>query len=109
VTGDAPDLQGLLAQAAAMQQRLAEAQQQIADARLTGTSGGGLVTAVCSGSLEVGAVTIDPAVLADADAETLADLVLAAVRDAQRQAHELQLQLMTPFQQAAGGLGLPGI
>ena len=109
MTGDAPDLQGLLAQAAAMQQRLAAAQQQVADARLTGTAGGGLVTAICSGTLEVGAIQIDPAALADADAETVADLVLAAVRDAQRQAHELQVELMTPFQQAAGGLGLPGM
>jgi hypothetical protein len=39
------------------------------------------------------------------DVETLADLVVAAVRDANHQVSELASQKMGPL---AGGLGLPG-
>ena len=106
--GPPPSMQQLLQQAQRMQAQLAAAQAEIAAARLTGSAGGGLVTATVGGSLELGGLTIDPSVVDPADTETLVDLVLAAVRDAQRQAHELQQQKLAPFQQAAGP-GVPGI
>ncbi len=109
--GGEPDLSALLAQAQQIQQQLAQAQQAIADARLTGTAGGGLVSATVTGSLELVSLTVSPEVVDPDDVETLVDLVLAAVRDAQRQAHELQATTMAPFSAAGdalGGLGLPG-
>jgi nucleoid-associated protein EbfC len=109
--GGEPDLGALLAQAQQIQQQLAQAQQTIADARLTGTSGGGLVSATVTGSLELVSLTLAPEVVDPDDVETLVDLVLAAVRDAQRQAHELQAATMAPFDAAGnalGNLGLPG-
>jgi DNA-binding YbaB/EbfC family protein len=90
-----PDIQSLLAQAASMQQQLVQTQQQLSDARVDGTSGGGAVTATVSGTGELVALVIDPSVCDPADAETLADLVIAAVRDASTNAAELAAEQMS--------------
>jgi nucleoid-associated protein EbfC len=78
----APDLQSLLEQAAQMQQRLESAQQELEDARVEGSAGGGLVQATVTGTGELVALRIDPQACDPNDTETLADLVLAAVRNA---------------------------
>jgi DNA-binding YbaB/EbfC family protein len=113
------DMQQLLAVAAEVQSQLVTAQQELADARVQGTAGGGLVTAVVSGTgelvdLTISADAIDPAD-PDDSAQTIADLVLAAFRDAQRAAEELRQQKLGPFAAGLGGLGgggpggLPGL
>ncbi len=76
------------------------------------------MTAVVNGQgelvdLSIDAAAIDPA-SPEESAQTVADLVLAAVRDANRAAGELQQQLMGPFAAGFGGApggdpGLPGI
>jgi nucleoid-associated protein EbfC len=111
--GGQPNMQDLLAQAQAMQQQLADAQRELAETELTGSAGGGLVTATVTGTGELVGVTIAPAAADPEDTETLADLVLAAVRDANRMANELQQQAMGPLAAGLGGLGggggaLPG-
>ena len=109
-----PNLQQILQQAQQMQQHLVEAQQELAEAKITGTSGGGLVTAVVSGDGELKELTIDPQVVDPQDTETLADLVVAAVRDATTKARELATKKMGPLagglggDLGLGGLGLPG-
>lgn len=106
--GGQPDLGALLQQAQALQEQLALARERIGAARLTGSSGGGLVRATVTGSLELVELTLDPTVVDPEDVETLVDLVLAAVRDAQRQAHELQESALGPLAQP-GVPGLPGL
>ena len=106
--GGQPDMQRLLKQAQQMQQQLAAAQEQLAAAQLQGTAGGGLVTATCNGAGELLGLVIDPQAIDPEDPETLADLVVAAVRDARRQADELTQQTMGPLAGGLGGLGLPG-
>jgi hypothetical protein len=106
------DLSQLLQQAQQMQQRLLDAQEELARAEVTGSAGGGLVRATVTGSGEVVGLQIDPAAIDPDDAEGLADLVLAAIRDANRAASELQKQTMGPLAEGlggAGGLGLPGM
>jgi DNA-binding protein YbaB len=91
---------------AAAQQALS-AQQELANSEVTGTAGGGAVRAVVSGVGQLLDVTIDPSVIDPADpaetAATIADLVLAAVRDAWDSAVDLQQR-----QLGALGGGLPG-
>lgn len=89
------------------------AQRELAATRVRGTSGGGLVSVTANGQGELVELVIDPKVIEAGDpaetAETIADLVLAAVRDANRAAAELQQQKMGPFAEGlGGGLGLPG-
>ncbi|MBB4969012.1 hypothetical protein F4559_006371 [Saccharothrix violaceirubra] len=97
-----PNMQQILQQAQQMQQQLMLAQQELQDAEVTGTAGGGLVTAVVSGGGELKSLNIDPKAVDPDDVETLSDLVVAAVRDANRAAQELAAQKMGPL---AGGMG----
>ncbi|WP_184080755.1 YbaB/EbfC family nucleoid-associated protein [Nocardiopsis mwathae] len=106
------DMQALLQQAQQMQQQLMEAQQQLDEAKVEGTSGGGLVTVTVSGRGSVEDIRIDPKAV-DADdaeetAQTIADLVLAAIRDAEASVEELQQEKMGPLAEGLGGGGLPG-
>jgi DNA-binding YbaB/EbfC family protein len=102
-------MQQLLMQAQKMQQALADAQEQLANAEVTGSAGGGLVTATMTGSGDITALTIAPAAVDPEDVETLQDLVVAAIRDAQRAVNELAATTMGPVTGGlGGGLGLPG-
>ena len=108
-------MQQLLAAAAEMQNQLMNAQQELADATVEGTAGGGLVKVVVSGQGELMDLTIDPKVI-DVDdlaesVQSIADLVLAAIRDASREAGELQQEAMGPLAAGlgGGGGGLPGL
>jgi len=102
-------MQQLMKQAQKMQQQLAAAQAELADSEVTGTAGGGLVSATMTGSGELTALTISPEAIDPDDIETLQDLVVAAVRDASRAANELAASTMGPVTGGLGGLGLPGL
>ena len=80
------------------------AQQALADAEVTGTSGGGLVKVTLTGKGEMKAVAIDPSLLAPADKEMVEDLILAAYADAKGKADRLSAEKM---QSLAAGLPLP--
>ena len=111
------DLPKLLAKAGEMRGRMGEVQERLKDElgrlRSTADSGGGMVTAVCNGRLELVSVKIDPTRLNPAtakpeDLELLEDLIVAAVAAAQdkagREATEVTQREMA---KAAEGLGLP--
>ena len=107
--GGQPDMQALLQQAQQMQQQLAQAQEQLAAATVQGTAGGGLVTATVSGAGELKALVIDPKAVDPEDTETLADLILAAVRDANAAAQRLAAERLGPLAQGLSGSGIPGL
>lgn len=115
--GGQPNMQEIMKQAQEMQQQLMSAQEELANTEVSGSAGGGLVTATVSGSGELQSMSIDPKAVDPADTETLADMVVAAVRDANRAAQELQAEKMGPVTGALGGqggpdlggLGLPGM
>jgi len=100
--GGMPDLQSLLHQASAMQERLMAAQHDLEDARIEGTSAGGVVHATVTGTGELLALRIDSSVCDPDDTETLADLVVAAVRNAVDNAHRQAAETMGDL---SGGLG----
>jgi DNA-binding protein YbaB len=95
-----------------MQDQLMNAQQELADAVVEGSAGGGLVKAKVNGQGDLVDLTISAALVEDGDAEdtaqTIADLVLAAVRDANRAAADLQAEKMGPLASGIGALGSPG-
>ncbi|HKI41920.1 MAG: YbaB/EbfC family nucleoid-associated protein [Mycobacterium sp.] len=98
------DMSALLAQAQQMQQRLLEAQQQLANAEVHGRAGGGLVEVVVKGSGEVVAVKIDPKVVDPGDVETLQDLIVGAMSDASKQVTKMAQERLGAL---AGGIGGP--
>jgi len=107
------DMQQLLAAAQQMQSQLVSAQQELADAEVEGSAGGGLVTAVVNGQGELVDVTIAAEAIDPEDpvetAQTVADLVLAAVRDAYNAVGDLQQEKMGPFAAGIGGAGEAGL
>lgn len=106
--GGQPNLQQMMKQAQKMQQQIAAAQAELAEAELTGTAGGGLVTVTISGVGEIKAIKIDPKVVDPDDVDTLEDLVLAAVHNANEAVRKLTEEKMGPVTGGIGGLGLPG-
>jgi hypothetical protein len=106
-------MQQLLAAAAAMQSQLMNAQQELAEAEVEGTAGGGLVRATVNGQGELVDLSIDAAAIDAGDpqdtAQTISDLVLAAYRDACRAVDDLQQETMAPFAAGFGGAGLGGL
>jgi DNA-binding YbaB/EbfC family protein len=95
-------MSNLLAQAQAMQSQLMEAQADLESQEIEGSAGGGLVTALVSGTGELLSLDIKKDAVDPDDTETLADLIVAAVRDASENAKQAAAAAMGPL---AGGLG----
>ncbi len=93
------NMQGMMQQAQAMQQKM---QEEIAKIRVEATAGGGMVTVGMDGHKNVLSVKIDPEVAGDV--EMLQDLVLAACNEAVKMVDEEAKKKMGGM---LGGLGLP--
>ena len=105
------DLNALMQQAQAMQQKLQDAQARMAESTAEGTSGGGLVSIALKGPGEITSVKIDDSLMTPGEAEILADLIVAAHADAKKKLDAAQAELMReaagPF--AGGFPGMPGL
>lgn len=103
------DLNSLMQQAQAMQQRLQDAQAKMADTIASGASGGGLVTVSLKGAGEITAIVIDDSLMVPGEAEILADLVVAAHADAKRRLDEVNGALMREAAGPMAGMNIPGM
>jgi nucleoid-associated protein EbfC len=90
-------------QAQQMQEKL---QKQMAETRVEGNAGGGMVTVIVNGAKQLQSIKIDPEVVSKDDVEMLQDLIVAAVNDAHRKAEEELSQKMGGMM---GGLKIPGL
>ena len=103
------DLNALMQQAQAMQQKLQDAQAKMAETTASGTSGGGLVTVALKGAGEITGVTIDDSLLVSGEGEILADLIVAAHADAKRKLDEINGALMREAAGPLAGMNIPGM
>ena len=97
------NIQQMMKQAQQMQERL---QKQMAELRVEGNSGGGMVAVIMNGTKQVQSLKIDPEVVSKDDVEMLQDLILAAINDAHRKADEEMAKQMGGMM---GGLKIPGM
>ena len=97
-------MQNLQRMAMQMQQEMERVQAELAEAKVEGSSGGGVVRAVVTGKQELVSVTIDPSAVDPDDVEMLQDLVTAAVNEALESSRRLAEQRMGAMQ-SIGGLG----
>jgi DNA-binding YbaB/EbfC family protein len=105
-----PNMQQLMKQAQKMQRDLLAAQEELAATVVEGSAGGGLVRAQMTGAGELASLTIDRSAVDPEDIETLQDLVVAAIRDAKREADDMAAAKMGPLTGGMGGaLGIPGL
>ena len=96
------NMQQIMKQAQAMQRKLQQAQEQLAEEEVTGTAAGGMVEVTLKGNKTPVAVTIKPEAVDPDDVEMLEDMVLAALQDALTQAEELSNELLGPLAGAGG-------
>ena len=96
----------IMKQAQQLQERLGQIQEQAAARSVEATAGGGMVTAVVTGRLEVISLRIDPEVLKSGDVELVQDLIIAAVNQGIRAAQEMMAEEM---KKVTGGLKIPGM
>jgi nucleoid-associated protein EbfC len=109
-----PDMQQMLQQVQKMQQEMEAAQEELKNEVVEASAGGGMVTVMVGGDLELKAVKIDPSAVDPEDVEILADMVLAAVNEGLRMAQELVARKLGGATGGVdlgglGGLGLPGL
>lgn len=103
------DLNALMQQAQAMQQKLQDAQARMAESSAEGSSGGGLVTVALKGPGEITAVRIDDSLMVPGEGEILADLIVAAHADAKRRLDEVNGALMREAAGPLAGMNIPGM
>ena len=103
------DMNELMKQAQAMQQQMAELQEEAAKETATASAGGGAVTVVATAGGEIVRLTIDPKAIDPDDPEMLADLVTAAVNEALLSARaKVEAKMKSMLPPGLGGL-LPGL
>jgi DNA-binding YbaB/EbfC family protein len=101
-----PDLGGLMEAAQRMQRELARVQEELGGMRVEAAAGGGMVTVVANGRMEVVSVRIEPSVVDPKDVGMLQDLVAAAVTQALVEAEDLAQRELA---KVTGGLAMPGL
>jgi DNA-binding YbaB/EbfC family protein len=105
--------QQMLRQVQQMQAAMQQAQAEIAATEVSGSAGGGMVTATVTGNGDLKAIKIDPGAVDPDDVEMLEDLVVAAVTEARRTAEQAASEKMGAITgglgNLMGGLGLPGM
>ncbi len=100
------NVNNLMKQAQKMQEDAARAEQELLDLRISATSGGGAVTATVNGKKDLIGISIQEG-LELSDTEMAADLVVAAVREAQAQADRQADGIMKKV--TAGMPHIPGL
>ena len=103
------DMNKMLQQAAQMQEQLAKAQEEVANETVEASAGGGMVTVVATGALQIKEIKIAKEAIDPDDPEMLADMVLAAVNEALSSAQGLMESRLGGMMGGLGGLGLPGL
>lgn len=97
------DMNSLLQQAQAMQEKMKKMQDEIASAEVVGEAGAGMVRVTMNGRHDVRRVEIDASLMKE-DKDILEDLLAAAVNDAVRRVEAQQQEKMSGL---AAGLPLP--
>ena len=102
--GDMSDLSKMMEAAQQMQTKMTEMQEGLARLTVVGEAGGGLVKATATAKGELTALAIDPSIFVASEKEVVEDLILAAIKDAQRRASDKAAQEMARLTR---DMGLP--
>lgn len=89
-----------------MQNRMAKIQAELAATEITGTAGGGAVTAKVNGQKEFLGISIDKEFVDPDDVEMLEEAITAAISNAMDQAQKMAEEKMAVL---TGGMKIPGL
>jgi hypothetical protein len=99
-----PDLNSIMQQAQRMREELLRSHDNLARKNVEASAGGGMVTAVVSGTRELIGLRIDPQVIDPKDPQMLQDLIVAAVNQGLQKARMLEEDEM---RRKAMDMGIP--
>ncbi len=102
--GGPSNMQSMLKQAQRMQEEMAEKQAELEEREYDVAAGGGVINVKINGKKEILSVKIDPEVIDPDDAETLEDLIVAAVNEAIKKVEAISAEEM---QKITGSMNLP--
>ncbi|MBP7694079.1 MAG: YbaB/EbfC family nucleoid-associated protein [Anaerolineales bacterium] len=97
---------GLMERMAKLQDEMRQAQDELAEQRLTVQAGGEAVKVVIDGRQRIHQIEIAPAVMAQGDRELLQDLLVVALNNALEQSQTMAAERL---QSLNASLGLPGL
>ena len=106
VGGGPSNMQSMLKQAQKMQEDMAAKQEELEAQEYDISAGCGVVNVKINGKKEILSVKIDPEVIDPDDAETLEDLIVAAVNEAIKKVETVSAEEM---QKITGAMGMPGL
>ena len=86
-------MSGMLKQAQQMQERMLKVQEELAELKVEGQAGGGMVTVIANGQKDILSVKIEPELFED-DKELLEDVLVVAVNQALQNATKLSEEKM---------------
>ena len=96
----------LMRQARELQEKLAKAQEDLGNAKVEASAGGGAVTVIIDRQQRIHSIKISPEAVDPEDMSLLEDLVLAAVNEALQKSQELAQKSLGAL---TGGLKIPGL
>ena len=96
------NMNNLMKQAQRMQRQMEESQKALEESTFTAKAGGGAVEVTVTGNKEVTAIKLSPEAVDPDDVEMLEDLILAAIKEAMKQAEDASNALMGKM---TGGMG----
>jgi len=93
-------------QAKELQAKLAKAQEELEDATVEASAGGGAITIIINGHQKVQSIKISPEAVDSQDLELLEDLILTAINEAVNKSQEMAQERLGSV---TGGLKIPGM
>ena len=100
------NIQGIMKQAQAMQKKMEDMQEKLAQQDVTGVSGGGMVKVTMNGKFEMKKVEIDKSLIVADEADIQEDLIVAASNDAK---NKVETMMSDGMKDATGGRNSPGL
>ncbi len=100
------NIQGIMKQAQAMQKKMEDMQNQLAQQEVEGSSGGGMVKVTLNGKFEMKKLEIDKSLVVADEADILEDLIVAAHNDAK---NKVEAMMSDGMKNVTGGMNIPGL
>ena len=104
--GGPQNMQSMMRQVQKMQDDMTALQADLDEREYEIKAGGGVVAVKINGKKEILSVKIDPEVIDPDDAETLEDLIVAAVNEAIKRVEDTNTEEMGKI---TGNIGMPGL
>ena len=104
--GDLGNMAGMMKQAMEMKGRIQEIKETLGNEQVEATAGGGMVTVVMNGKMQLLSVKIDPEIVDKEETAMLETLVQAACNEAVEKVQDLLKEKMA---EVTGGIDIPGL